>query len=147
MATLILFRSARSALRFTVLASRCLSTTTRTVKPLSQRLGSVARLFSSKPLGNCIDLGYTNSCVAAIEGKSAKVIQNPKGGLLDGVLAKRRGVTDPTNIIFGTKSRRYSVPQTKKEKKLVPYKIVTAPVVMYGLGLMNRHAHLVKLVL
>ncbi|KAI3954236.1 hypothetical protein MKW98_018060 [Papaver atlanticum] len=118
-----------------------------TAKPLSQRLGSVARLFSSKPLGNDvigIDLGTTNSCVAVMEGKIAKVIENsegarttpsvvafsPKGEFLVGVPAKRQAVTNPANTIFATKrliSNRYDDPQTQKEMKMVPYKIVKAP--------------------
>ncbi|MCL7044648.1 hypothetical protein MKW94_020521, partial [Papaver nudicaule] len=78
MATSILLRSARSALKSTDLATRCLPVTGATAwpaAPLSQRLGSLgsfARLFSTKPPGNDvigIDLGTTNSCVAVMEGK------------------------------------------------------------------------------
>ncbi|RZC60285.1 hypothetical protein C5167_022049 [Papaver somniferum] len=147
MATSILLRSARSALKSTDLASRCLPTTGAaawTARPLSQRLGSVARLFSSKPPGNDvigIYLGTTNSCVAVMEGKTAKVIENsegarttpsvvaftPKGEFLVGVPAKRQAVTNPTNTISATKrliSSHFDDPQTQKDMKMVPYKIV-----------------------
>ncbi|KAB2602986.1 heat shock 70 kDa protein [Pyrus ussuriensis x Pyrus communis] len=102
---------------------------------------------SSKPAGNDvigIDLGTTNSCVAVMEGKNPKVIENSegarttpsvvafnqKGELLVGTPAKRQAVTNPTNTVFGTKrliGRRFDDPQTQKEMKMVPYKIVKAP--------------------
>uniref|UniRef100_A0A1D1YQG7 Heat shock protein, mitochondrial n=1 Tax=Anthurium amnicola TaxID=1678845 RepID=A0A1D1YQG7_9ARAE len=115
--------------------------------PLGPRWASLARSFSSKPAGNDIigiDLGTTNSCVAVMEGKNAKVIENSegsrttpsvvafnqKGELLVGTPAKRQAVTNPTNTVFGTKrliGRRFDDPQTQKEMKMVPYKIVKAP--------------------
>ncbi|KAK8616268.1 hypothetical protein V6N13_017824 [Hibiscus sabdariffa] len=102
---------------------------------------------SSKPAGNDvigIDLGTTNSCVAVMEGKNPKVIENSegarttpsvvafnqKGELLVGTPAKRQAVTNPTNTLFGTKrliGRRFDDPQTQKEMGMVPYKIVKAP--------------------
>lgn len=108
---------------------------------------SLARAISSKPAGNDvigIDLGTTNSCVAVMEGKNPKVIENSegsrttpsvvafnqKGELLVGTPAKRQAVTNPTNTVFGTKrliGRRFDDPQTQKEMKMVPYKIVRAP--------------------
>ncbi|KAL9141395.1 hypothetical protein ABFS82_14G100700 [Erythranthe guttata] len=108
---------------------------------------SIARQFSTKSSGNDvigIDLGTTNSCVAIMEGKNPKVIENSegarttpsvvafnqKGELLVGTPAKRQAVTNPTNTIFGTKrliGRRFDDPQTQKEMKMVPYKIVKAP--------------------
>ncbi|CAM0870948.1 unnamed protein product [Alopecurus aequalis] len=111
------------------------------------RWGSFARTFSAKPTGNeviGIDLGTTNSCVSVMEGKSAKVIENSegarttpsvvafsqKGELLVGTPAKRQAVTNPQNTFFGTKrmiGRRFDDPQTQKEMKMVPYKIVKAP--------------------
>ncbi|XP_008237044.1 PREDICTED: LOW QUALITY PROTEIN: heat shock 70 kDa protein, mitochondrial [Prunus mume] len=114
---------------------------------LVQKWGSLARTFSSKPAGNDvigIDLGTTNSCVAVMEGKNPKVIENSegarttpsvvafnqKGELLVGTPAKRQAVTNPTNTVFGTKrliGRRFDDPQTQKEMKMVPYKIVKAP--------------------
>ncbi|XP_076927450.1 heat shock 70 kDa protein, mitochondrial-like [Bidens hawaiensis] len=114
---------------------------------LSHKFGVIARPFSSRPLGNeviGIDLGTTNSCVAVMEGKTAKVIENAegarttpsvvafnqKGELIVGTPAKRQAVTNPTNTVFGTKrliGRRYDDPQTQKEMGMVPYKIVKAP--------------------
>ncbi|KAJ8768976.1 hypothetical protein K2173_023971 [Erythroxylum novogranatense] len=108
---------------------------------------SWTRKFSSKPAGNDvigIDLGTTNSCVALMEGKNPKVIENSegsrttpsvlafnqKGELLVGTPAKRQAVTNPTNTVFGTKrliGRKFDDPQTQKEMKMVPYKIVRAP--------------------
>ncbi|KAL6012719.1 hypothetical protein ACLOJK_003208 [Asimina triloba] len=115
--------------------------------PLGHKWGIWARPFSSKPAGNDvigIDLGTTNSCVAVMEGKNAKVIENSegarttpsvvafsqKGELLVGTPAKRQAVTNPTNTLFGTKrliGRRYDDPQTQKEMKMVPFKIVKGP--------------------
>ncbi|RWV90894.1 hypothetical protein GW17_00046862, partial [Ensete ventricosum] len=95
--------------------------------PLTQRwaAAAAARAFSSKPVSADvigIDLGTTNSCVSVMEGK--------KGELLVGTPAKRQAVTNPTNTLFGTKrliGRRFDDPQTQKELKMVPYKIVKAP--------------------
>ncbi|KAJ0965010.1 hypothetical protein J5N97_026148 [Dioscorea zingiberensis] len=114
---------------------------------LPQRFAAAARAFSSKPAGADvigIDLGTTNSCVSVMEGKTPKVIENAegarttpsvvafnqKGELLVGTPAKRQAVTNPTNTLFGTKrliGRRFDDPQTQKELKMVPYKIVKAP--------------------
>lgn len=114
--------------------------------PLLQRWGNAARVFSSKGAGGDvigIDLGTTNSCVALMEGKNPKVIENSegarttpsvvafnqKGELLVGTPAKRQAVTNPTNTVFGTKrliGRRFDDPQTQKEMKMVPFKIVKA---------------------
>ncbi|XP_042061547.1 heat shock 70 kDa protein, mitochondrial-like [Salvia splendens] len=114
---------------------------------VSNNLAGLVRPFSTKPAGNDvigIDLGTTNSCVSVMEGKTPKVIENaegarttpsvvafsPKGELLVGIPAKRQAVTNPTNTVFGTKrliGRRFDDPQTQKEMKMVPYKIVKAP--------------------
>ncbi|RUU58914.1 molecular chaperone DnaK [Mesorhizobium sp. M2C.T.Ca.TU.002.02.1.1] len=88
-----------------------------------------------------IDLGTTNSCVAIMDGKDPKVIENAEGARttpsivaissdgerLVGQPAKRQAVTNPENTIFAVKrliGRRYDDPVTEKDKKLVPYKIV-----------------------
>jgi molecular chaperone DnaK len=90
-----------------------------------------------------IDLGTTNSCVAVMEGKTPKVIENAEGmrttpsmvaftddgEVLVGLPAKRQGVTNPENTFFAIKrliGRRYEDPMVEKDKKLVPYKIVRA---------------------
>src|ERR1700704_3036936 len=90
-----------------------------------------------------IDLGTTNSCVAVMEGKSPRVIENAEGmrttpsivaftddgERLIGQPAKRQAVTNPEHTIFAVKrliGRRYDDPMVAKDKKLVPYKIVRA---------------------
>ncbi|NYZ17343.1 molecular chaperone DnaK [Azospirillum sp. RWY-5-1] len=94
----------------------------------------------SKVIG--IDLGTTNSCVAVMEGSSAKVIENVEGARttpsmvafaqngerLVGQPAKRQAVTNPENTFFAIKrliGRRYDDPLTTKDKGLVPYKIIS----------------------
>ena len=92
----------------------------------------------SKVIG--IDLGTTNSCVALMDGKEAKVIENAEGTRttpsmvafangerLVGQPAKRQAVTNPENTLYAIKrlvGRRFDDPITKKDKKMVPYKIV-----------------------
>ncbi|RAI03723.1 molecular chaperone DnaK [Acuticoccus sediminis] len=95
----------------------------------------------SKVIG--IDLGTTNSCVAVMDGKSAKVIENAEGmrttpsmvaftedgERLVGQPAKRQAVTNPENTLFAVKrliGRRYADPTVEKDKGLVPYEIVKA---------------------
>jgi molecular chaperone DnaK len=90
-----------------------------------------------------IDLGTTNSCVAVMDGKNAKVIENAEGmrttpsivaftddgERLVGQPAKRQAVTNPERTFFAVKrliGRRYDDPMVEKDKKLVPYKIVRA---------------------
>ena len=93
----------------------------------------------SKVIG--IDLGTTNSCVAVMEGSTAKVIENAEGGRttpsmvaftesgerLVGQAAKRQAVTNPENTFFAIKrliGRRMDDPLAQKDRELVPYKIV-----------------------
>src|SRR6202521_3603588 len=93
----------------------------------------------SKVIG--IDLGTTNSCVAVMEGTSAKVIENTEGARttpqivafsesgerLVGQAAKRQAVTNPENTFYGIKrlmGRRFNDPMVKKEMDLVPFKII-----------------------
>jgi len=90
-----------------------------------------------------IDLGTTNSCVAVIEGKNPKVIENAEGArttpsivafnadgeTLVGQPAKRQAVTNPENTFYAIKrliGRRMEDPMVAKDKKLVPYNIVKA---------------------
>ena len=90
-----------------------------------------------------IDLGTTNSCVAVMEGKTPRVIENAEGmrttpsivaftedgERLTGQPAKRQAVTNPERTFFAVKrliGRRYDDPMVEKDKKLVPYKIVRA---------------------
>jgi molecular chaperone DnaK len=93
----------------------------------------------SKVIG--IDLGTTNSCIALMDGKDAKVIENAEGvrttpsivgftesgERLVGQPAKRQAVTNPENTLFAIKrliGRRYDDPLTEKDKGMVPFKIV-----------------------
>ena len=93
----------------------------------------------SKVIG--IDLGTTNSCVAVMEGRNAKVIENAEGmrttpsmvaftdsgERLVGQAAKRQAVTNPENTFFAIKrliGRRFDDPVVKRDMDLVPYKIV-----------------------
>jgi len=90
-----------------------------------------------------IDLGTTNSCVAVLEGKEAKVIENSEGDrttpsviayaengeILVGQSAKRQAVTNPENTLFAVKrliGRKYKDDVVQKDIKMVPYKIVAA---------------------
>ena len=94
----------------------------------------------SKVIG--IDLGTTNSCIALMDGKDPKVIENSEGTRttpsmvafadggerLVGQPAKRQGVTNPENTLFAIKrmiGRRFDDPHTEKDKELVPYHIVS----------------------
>src|SRR3954465_10090640 len=96
----------------------------------------------SKIIG--IDLGTTNSCVAIMDGKTPKVIENAEGarttpsvvGILDdgerlvGQPARRQGVTNSSNTLFAIKrliGRNFSDPMVEKDKGMVPYDIVKGP--------------------
>ncbi len=94
----------------------------------------------SKVIG--IDLGTTNSCVAVMDGKTPKIIENSEGarttpsmiGFSDeerlvGQSAKRQAVTNPENTLFAIKrliGRRHDDTYSKKFAELVPYKLVAA---------------------
>ncbi|MEX2649107.1 MAG: molecular chaperone DnaK [Alphaproteobacteria bacterium] len=95
----------------------------------------------SKVIG--IDLGTTNSCVAILEGKNPRVIENAEGQRttpsmvaftgsgerLVGQAAKRQAVTNPENTLFAIKrliGRSFTDPMVSKDMDLVPYKIVKA---------------------
>jgi len=88
-----------------------------------------------------VDLGTTNSCVAVMEGKAAKVIENAEGARttpsvvafgadgekLVGMPAKRQAVTNSENTFYATKrliGRRFDDKEIQKEMKLISYKIV-----------------------
>jgi len=90
-----------------------------------------------------IDLGTTNSCVAVMEGKQAKVLENSEGARttpsvvaftgdgerLVGMPARRQAVTNAENTLYATKrliGRRFDDPEVKKDMKNVAYKIVKA---------------------
>ena len=92
----------------------------------------------SKVIG--IDLGTTNSCVAIMEGKDVRVIENTEGARttpsivafsdsgerLVGQSAKRQAVTNPSNTLYAVKrliGRRFDDPLVAKDKGMVPYTI------------------------
>src|SRR6476659_7041019 len=96
----------------------------------------------SKIIG--IDLGTTNSCVAIMDGKQPKVIENAEGvrttpsvvafledgERLVGQPARRQAVTNPSNTLFAIKrliGRQYNDPLVEKDKGMVPYEIVKGP--------------------
>jgi molecular chaperone DnaK len=96
----------------------------------------------SKIIG--IDLGTTNSCVAIMDGKQPKVIENAEGARttpsvvafmedgerLVGQPAKRQAVTNPSNTFFAIKrliGRQWNDPMVEKDKGMVPYEIVRGP--------------------
>ena len=89
-----------------------------------------------------IDLGTTNSCVAVMEGKEPKVIENSEGERttpsiiafangekLVGQSAKRQAVTNSRNTVYAVKrliGRNFTDPMVKKDQEIVPYNIVKA---------------------
>ncbi|MDG4867230.1 molecular chaperone DnaK [Guyparkeria sp. 1SP6A2] len=90
-----------------------------------------------------IDLGTTNSCVAIMDGKSGKIIENAEGArttpsvvaytndgeVLVGQPAKRQAVTNPENTLYAVKrliGRSFDEDAVQKDIKLMPYKIVKA---------------------
>lgn len=100
------------------------------------------RAFSSGGDIIGIDLGTTNSCVAIMDGKNVRVIENAEGQRttpsivaftedgeqLCGIPAKRQAAVNPEHTLFATKrliGRRFDDPILQKEIKSVPYKIVS----------------------
>ncbi|EST59912.1 molecular chaperone DnaK [Proteus hauseri] len=90
-----------------------------------------------------IDLGTTNSCVAVMDGKTARVIENAEGDrttpsivayaqdgeILVGQPAKRQAVTNPQNTLFAIKrliGRRFEDAEVQRDVAIMPYKIVKA---------------------
>ena len=90
-----------------------------------------------------IDLGTTNSCVALIDGDSARVIENSEGDrttpsivaftkddeVLVGQAAKRQAVTNPHNTLFAVKrliGRRFDDEVVQRDMNMVAYKIAKA---------------------
>jgi molecular chaperone DnaK len=90
-----------------------------------------------------IDLGTTNSCVAVLDGDSARVIENAEGDrttpsiiafteegeTLVGQPAKRQAVTNPTNTLFAIKrliGRRFEDEEVQRDISIMPFKIAKA---------------------
>ncbi|VDP64385.1 unnamed protein product [Schistosoma mattheei] len=118
--------------------SRCLLSRQMFNKPLCS-------FYSSGPKGHVvgIDLGTTNSCVAVMEGKQPKVLENSEGcrttpsvvaftsdgERLVGAPAKRQAVTNSANTFSATKrliGRRYDDPEVQKDMKNSAFKIIKA---------------------
>ena len=90
-----------------------------------------------------IDLGTTNSCVAVMEGHTAKVIENSEGArttpsiiayqedgeVLVGASAKRQAVTNPKNTLYAIKrliGRKFDEKEVQKDIDLMPFTISKA---------------------
>src|SRR3989344_1847470 len=95
----------------------------------------------SKILG--IDLGTTNSAVAAVAGGEPKIVENKEGNRTTpsvvamqkggervvGLLAKRQAVTNSHNTMFSVKrliGRRFDEDEVQRDKNLLPYEIRAA---------------------
>ncbi|MGL5589926.1 MAG: Hsp70 family protein, partial [Aeromonas veronii] len=90
-----------------------------------------------------IDLGTTNSCVAILDGDTARVIENAEGDrttpsiiayaddgeILVGQPAKRQAITNPKNTLFAIKrliGRRFEDEEVQRDLKIMPYAIAKA---------------------
>ncbi len=90
-----------------------------------------------------IDLGTTNSCVAVLDGKQVRIIENAEGTrttpsiiaymedgeILVGAPAKRQAVTNPQNTLYAVKrliGRRFEEKAVQKDIDLMPYDIIKA---------------------
>jgi molecular chaperone DnaK len=90
-----------------------------------------------------IDLGTTNSVVAIMEGKEAKVLTNAEGSRttpsivaftesgerLVGQVAKRQAITNPQNTVFAVKrliGRKFESKEVQHDVEIMPYEIVKA---------------------
>merc|ERR1712241_1161273 len=113
----------------------------QTATALAQRMEVRYKSYGVKGAVIGVDLGTTNSCVAVMEGKAAKVIENAEGARttpsvvaftaegerLAGMPAKRQAVTNSENTFYATKrliGRRFDDAEVKKDMNMVSYKIV-----------------------
>ncbi|KAM6502569.1 Heat shock protein 70 family [Amanita muscaria] len=104
------------------------------------------RFMNSKVSGPVIgvDLGTTNSCVAVMEGQTARVIENAEGQRttpsvvaftkhgerLVGLPAKRQAVVNASNTVFAFKrliGRQYKDQEVQKDIKHWPFQVVQKP--------------------
>jgi len=117
------------------------------IKPFFNNAADVAgRRFKSSDAGDVIgiDLGTTNSCVAVMEGRNPRVIENSEGARttpsvvaftddksrLVGMAARRQAVTNPDHTLYAIKrliGRSYNDKEVKGISELVPYEIVKSP--------------------
>lgn len=113
---------------------------------MTNKCFNISRRYASETVRGSvvgIDLGTTNSCVAVMEGKQAKVLENAEGSRttpstiafsadgerLAGTPARRQAVTNPGNTFYATKrliGRRFDEPEIQKEAKMSPFKIIKA---------------------
>ncbi|KFM81131.1 Stress-70 protein, mitochondrial, partial [Stegodyphus mimosarum] len=117
----------------------------RVLLSLRNKYGAQRRYKSDAVKGSVIgiDLGTTNSCVAVMEGKTPKVIENAEGSRttpsvvaftsdgerLVGMPAKRQAVTNAANTLSATKrliGRKFEDPEVQKDQKTAAFKIVKA---------------------
>jgi len=138
-----IIRSSQQSLQFT----QAIPKSNSGVVALSPNFSNVhsQRQYASGVKGHVIgiDLGTTNSCVSAMEGKTPKVLENaegarttpsvvaftPDGERLVGMPAKRQAVTNAANTLYATKrliGRRFGDAEVKKDMKTSSYKIVKA---------------------
>merc|ERR1719365_474872 len=139
---------ARSASKSLINSSRQFSSLQAKVSPL--QAATVAHKYDVRYKSDGVkgavigvDLGTTNSCVAVMEGKAAKVIENAEGARttpsvcaftadgerLVGMPAKRQAVTNSANTFYATKrliGRRFDDAEVQKDMKMVSYKITKA---------------------
>jgi len=127
-------------------SSRLLASSPVVVKPIQIHNGFLSRQWISTDSGDVIgiDLGTTNSCVAIMEGRNARVIENSEGARttpsvvaftadktrLVGMAARRQAVTNPDNTLYAVKrliGRSYNDKEVKDIASLVPYKISKSP--------------------
>jgi molecular chaperone DnaK len=107
---------------------------------------ATSRRFKSGDAGDVIgiDLGTTNSCVAVMEGRNPRVIENSEGARttpsvvaftddgsrLVGMAARRQAVTNPENTLYAVKrliGRGHKDKEVQNISKHVPYKIIKSP--------------------
>jgi len=114
--------------------------------PSASAYGRRAFAAKSQDVGDVIgiDLGTTNSCVAIMEGRNARVIENSEGSRttpsivafsedgnrLVGMAAKRQAVTNPENTFYAVKrliGRSFNDAEVKNIQEHVPYEITKSP--------------------
>merc|ERR1712033_78573 len=139
-----IIRSSQQSLQFTQAIPKSNSGVVALLSPNFSNVNA-QRQYASGVKGHVIgiDLGTTNSCVSAMEGKTPKVLENaegarttpsvvaftPEGERLVGMPAKRQAVTNAANTLYATKrliGRRFGDAEVKKDMKTSSYKIVKA---------------------
>jgi len=139
-----IIRSSQQSLQFTQAIPKSNSGVVALLSPNFSNVNAL-RQYASGVKGHVIgiDLGTTNSCVSAMEGKTPKVLENaegarttpsvvaftPDGERLVGMPAKRQAVTNAANTLYATKrliGRRFGDAEVKKDMKTSSYKIVKA---------------------